>query len=106
MTVAELTSMDVIDGTGLTYRQLSHWVRHGAVWPTRQGHGTGNHHRWSDDDRHRLRAIARVLDDLSNLGLNLPSHAFVRRLWQALDDTTYAELISGTITIRLGLEDT
>jgi len=106
-TTAELTSQDIVEGIGITYRQFDWWIRHHAVWPTDPGRrGTRQHRRWSEADRFRLQAIAQVLDDLSALGIHQTSHALVRRLWIALaDTTTYAEVISGTITIRLGLEE-
>ena len=105
MTVAELTSSDVVDGTSITYRQLAHWVTEDAIKPTVRGHGRGCDHQWSNTDRHRLQIIDQILTDLTTIGITQTNVAFIRYLWRALGADA-DRIHQGTITIRLGLEDT
>lgn len=36
-----LTSMEVCEKTGLTYRMLDYWVRRGRIKPVTEAHGSG-----------------------------------------------------------------
>jgi hypothetical protein len=102
---AEYSSVDVIDGTGITRRQLHWWIEHGAIRPThRARRGTHNPHLWSDTDRRRLAHIAGVLEDLAALGVHHTPHLLVGRMWAALE-LGHDSIEQRTVTIRLGLED-
>lgn len=85
-------------------RQVNHWLRHGAIAPSiHRGHGSGDHHRWSDGDVARLAALAAVRRDLSQLGAVLQLDG-VTRIWDALEDRHAAARV-GTVVIDIGLAD-
>ncbi|HZQ85828.1 MAG TPA: MerR family transcriptional regulator [Acidimicrobiales bacterium] len=49
--------------SGLTYRQLTYWIKAGIITPSvRTAAGTGERHRWSDGDVRMLRRVRQLLD--------------------------------------------
>lgn len=60
LAVELLSSMELLDGTGITYRQLDYWTRCGAIRPQVEAHGSGTWRGWLESDRARLIRIARL----------------------------------------------
>jgi DNA-binding transcriptional MerR regulator len=56
---------EVIHRTGITYRQLDHWVRIGLVEPSIRAQGPGHVHRFDNDDIDWIACVA----DLVHLGV-------------------------------------
>jgi hypothetical protein len=58
-----LTSIEVAEATGLSYRQIDYAVRVGWISPSvHPGHGGGSVRWWSKDDALRLRLVKARLD--------------------------------------------
>lgn len=53
-TLSTHSSLEVIAGTGVSYRQLDYWTRHGWITPTVAANGSGSYRRWAKADRQRL----------------------------------------------------
>lgn len=54
---APFSSIDVVNLTGCTYRQLDYWSRIGVIEPTREARGSGSQRRWSFTDACLVRAV-------------------------------------------------
>lgn len=57
----ELTSRQVCEASGLTYRQLDYWTRIGVLADDRQLPGSGNRRRWTRLDAAVLAVAAQVI---------------------------------------------
>lgn len=55
--VGVMSSREVCQATGATYRQLDYWTTAGWIRPLRACRGDG-HSRWTDEDRDRAIAVA------------------------------------------------
>ena len=53
-----LSSSQVCNLTGLSYRQLHYLVDNGVITPAERGHGSGRPHRWAPDQVRQLRLAA------------------------------------------------
>lgn len=64
-----MSSEDVCDKAGVTYRQLDHWSAQGYVRPSLSEHraGQGVPHRWSETDAEEVAVVAELL----RLGMDL-----------------------------------
>lgn len=79
------SSQEVCLLAGLTYRQLDHWCRKGAITPSVDtGQGMGTARRWSISDADALGAIVQVARDLASLQskARMPIE-LVERIWEA-----------------------
>ncbi len=84
MTPPLLSSYEVCRQAGITYRQLDYWYRTGILTPARQGHGSGNAHRWSEADLVRVRVIKHLMaGPAKSIGTRVS--VIARRLPPALD---------------------
>lgn len=56
-----LGSMEVIEQTGITYRQLDYWCRTGIIEPTIPGRGSGSARRFTEREVDTIRALVAML---------------------------------------------
>ena len=99
-----LSTSELAAATGIGHMQIHRWVRNHAITPSiSDTRGTGDHRQWSTHDRQRLAAIARVLDDLTRLGVAYAPSPLVRRLWDDLHRNPTTTVVQGTVTITVGL---
>lgn len=57
-----LSSREVADLVGISFRKLDYWTRLGAVVPTRLANGPGSRRRWSPNEVKIIRAVAALMD--------------------------------------------
>jgi DNA-binding transcriptional MerR regulator len=53
-----LSSAEMCERAGVTYRQLDNWARKGYVTPAQPAAGCGTQRRWSGDELDRVRELA------------------------------------------------
>ena len=101
-----MQSLEVCARTGLTYRQLDHWVRVGVIKPSlRRAEGSGTYRLWSDEDVR----ILRVLNDMRGVADDTVDLSRLAGVVAALRCTNWHGLLvitDGEITIRSDLPDT
>lgn len=68
---------------GLTYRQVDHWVRQGAVFPSVPARGKGSERSWTVADVERLARVAGVVRRAEQAGLTV-GLAAVTAMWDAM----------------------
>lgn len=56
--MSALTSREVCEQTGVTYRQLDYWCRRGLVRPTVEASGQGSRRGWARADVERVRRVS------------------------------------------------
>lgn len=66
-----LSSRDVADAVGISYRRLDYWCRLGAVRPVIDANGSGSQRRFSPDEVRIVRAV----DALMRLGCTVDEAA-------------------------------
>jgi hypothetical protein len=77
------STREACGAAGLTYRQVDHWVRSGAVWPSIAAAGKGTSRQWSVADVERLARIAGVIHRAEHAGLSV-SVATITVIWDTL----------------------
>jgi hypothetical protein len=77
------STREACGAAGLTYRQVDHWVRSGAVWPSIAAAGRGTSRSWSMADIERLARIAGVVHRAEQAGL-VVGLAAVEAIWDQL----------------------
>lgn len=61
-----LSTMDVVDLSGATYRQIDYWARQGVLYPAIGANGSGSHRRYTPLQA----AVAAALVRLSKMGMH------------------------------------
>lgn len=100
-----LSTAEIADASGLSYRQLDHWRRVGAIHPSiRDADGSGSRIAWSAHDGEVMVAIGRVYRDLmETLGTDQLSTRFIRRLWRELHMFGQVQIHHGSVRIEVEL---
>lgn len=60
MNTVRITSREVCERVGVTYRQLDYWCRVGLVAPTQPAHGQGSRRLFGPADVERVRRVAAI----------------------------------------------
>lgn len=68
---------EILERTGLTYRQLDYWVRKGWLRPARKANGSGSRRGWT----RRELDVAVVMCRLVDAGLKVDIAAIAAREW-------------------------
>jgi hypothetical protein len=98
-----LSTEEVSARTGISFRMLDHWRRHGAIHPSQPSTGSGSYAGYSQKDAAIIEAIGRVRRDLLSLHVT-PTHQLVAELWHHLTTWNTAELHTGTVNITVHLD--
>lgn len=75
--MAALTTPQLVDEIGISYRVIDYWIRMDAIAPTVPANGSGSSRLFSDEDVFRLRFISRFYHLMPRL-FNVD---FVRQVW-------------------------
>lgn len=75
--MAALTTPQLVDEIGISYRVIDYWIRSEAIEPTVPANGSGSSRYFSAEDVFRLRFISRFYHVLPRLF----TVDFVRQVW-------------------------
>jgi len=83
--VGLVSTPEAAQRVGLSFRQIDHYVRTHAVYPTSAAAGSGSKRGWSADDVERLRLIAAATASITSG--NVPSIIpIIGCLWRWMDE--------------------
>jgi hypothetical protein len=80
-----ISSWRAADAAGITYRELDHWCRVGAIAPEVEAGGSGRARGWTVEQVEALCELARVRRQLQDAGLQVTMDG-VRAIWDRLVD--------------------
>ena len=75
--MASMTTPQLVDEIGISFRVIDYWIRMEAIAPTVPANGSGSQRLFSDEDVFRLRFISHFY----HLVPRLFSVDFVRQVW-------------------------
>lgn len=84
-----LSSAEVCDYAGISFRQLDYWIRVGAITPNRQANGSGTQRRFT---RSQARAI-RLAATLRTLGAPIATIGAIAGRWSDMPDHEWAGML-------------
>lgn len=74
---------EVTDLAGITYRQLDHWERCGAIWLEHPADGSGSRRQFTPTEMHDLVVVGRVVNKARAHGLRIGLNT-IEQMWAAL----------------------
>lgn len=95
-----VSTTDAARRAGLTYRQLHYWMFHGVVKPAFGTGGSGNPYRMTERQVKILVQIGYLCQLLERLDVG-PQMEFIRRVWDALEETGTFRYTDGPLVITL-----